>query len=223
MSLPYLDGELLSPTDAVDALEAALRGGLDIDADPPRSSVPAGEGELLLMPSAAGGGLGVKLVSIAPRGEPRIKGVFVLFDGDTLAPVALIDGIGLTNVRTAAVSALAVRHLAPGARRLVVFGTGPQARAHIRALREIAPIEHVGVIGRDAARTAAFAREVGAEVAGGVAGADLICCATTAREPLFAAGEAEAHATVVAATTSWAPPRSSWSRARARCARPVTS
>ena len=190
MSLPYLDGALLAPADAVDALEAALLAGLDVDADPPRSSIAAGEGELLLMPSAAGGGLGVKLVSIAPRGEPRIKGVFVLFDGETLAPVALIDGIALTDVRTSAVSALAVRHLAPDARRLVVFGTGPQARAHVRALRAVAPIEQVGVIGRDPGRTAAFAEELGAEVAGGVAGADLICCATTAREPLFEAGEA---------------------------------
>jgi ornithine cyclodeaminase/alanine dehydrogenase-like protein (mu-crystallin family) len=197
MSLPYLDGELLAPIEAVDALEAALRAGLDVDADPPRSSVAAGAGELLLMPSAAGGGLGVKLVTIAPEGDPRIKGVFVLFDGDTLAPVALIDGIALTNVRTAAVSALAVRHLAPDARRLVVFGTGPQARAHVRALRAVAPIEHVGVIGRDPGRTAAFAAEVGAEVAGGVRGADVICCATTAREPLFAAEEA-GDATVVA-------------------------
>jgi ornithine cyclodeaminase/alanine dehydrogenase-like protein (mu-crystallin family) len=197
MSLPYLDGELLTTVQAVDALEAALRGGLDLDADPPRSSVPAGTGELLLMPSAAGGGLGVKLVTVAPAGEPRIKGVFVLFDGETLAPRALIDGIALTDLRTAAVSALAVRHLAPDARRLVVFGTGPQARAHVKALRAIAPIEQVGVIGRDPRRTAVFAADVGAEVASGVEGADLICCATTAREPLFEA-DAAGDAAVVA-------------------------
>jgi ornithine cyclodeaminase/alanine dehydrogenase-like protein (mu-crystallin family) len=196
MSLPFLDGELLTPVEAVDALEAALHCGLDVEADPPRSVVPAGDGDLLLMPSAAGGGLGVKLVTVAPEGDPRIKGVFVLFDGDTLAPVALIDGIALTNIRTAAVSALAVRHLAPDARRLVVFGTGPQARAHVRALRAVAPVEHVGVIGRDPARTAAFAAEVGGEVARGVGGADLICCATTAREPVFGADEAGAAAVV---------------------------
>src|SRR5204863_2856301 len=125
-----------------------------------------------------GGGLGVKLVSIATRGEPRIKGVFVLFDGETLAPVALIDGIALTNVRTSAVSALAVRHLAPDARRLVVFGTGPQARAHVEALRAVVPVEHVGVIGRDPDRARAFARDVGGEVAAGVADADVVVCAT---------------------------------------------
>jgi ornithine cyclodeaminase/alanine dehydrogenase-like protein (mu-crystallin family) len=202
MSLPYLDAAAIAaalpPAAAVDALEAALRGGLDVDADPPRSSVTAGGGgELLVMPSAAGG-LGVKLVSVAPRGEPRIKGVFVLFDPETLAPVALLDGIGLTNVRTSAVSALAVRHLAPDARRLVVFGTGPQARAHVEALRAVAPIERVGVAGRDPTRTRAFARDVGAEVADGVADADVIVCATTAREPLFDGDAVAAHATVVA-------------------------
>jgi ornithine cyclodeaminase/alanine dehydrogenase-like protein (mu-crystallin family) len=199
---PYLDAETIArrlpPADAVDALEAALRGGLDVDADPPRTSVAAGGGELLLMPSAAGGGLGVKLVTVAPRGEPRIKGVFVLFDGETLAPVALLDGIGLTNVRTSAVTALAVRHLAPDARRLVVFGTGPQARAHVAALRAVAPLEHVGVVGRDPERTAAFARDTGAEPVSSVAGADLVCCATTAREPLFGADDIAGHATVVA-------------------------
>jgi len=196
MSLPYLAGELLSPTEAVDALEAALREGLDVDADPPRSSVAAGHGELLVMPSAAAG-LGIKLVTVVPRGDPRVKGVFVLFDPETLAPVALVDGIALTNVRTAAVSALAVRHLAPDARRLVVFGTGPQARAHVAAMRAVSPIEHVGVIGRDRGRTTAFAHETGAEVATGISGADLVVCATTAREPLFDADEA-GGATVVA-------------------------
>jgi len=201
MSLPYLDADAIAkalpPIAAVDALEAALRGGLDVDADPPRASVTAGGGELLLMPSAAGG-LGVKLVTVAPQGEPRIKGVFVLFDPETLAPVALLDGIGLTDVRTSAVSALAVRHLAPEARRLVVFGTGPQARAHVEALRAVAPIQHVGVIARDPDRTRAFARDTGAEVADGVAGADVIVCATTAREPLFDGDATADDATVVA-------------------------
>jgi ornithine cyclodeaminase/alanine dehydrogenase-like protein (mu-crystallin family) len=201
-AIPHLDAEAIAralpPAAAVDALEAALRDGLDVGADPARSSVAAAGGELLVMPSAAGGGLGVKLVSIAARGRPRIKGVFVLFDSETLAPVAILDGIGLTDVRTSAVSALAARHLAPDARRLVVFGTGPQARAHVAALRAVAPIEHVGVIGRDLARTEAFASDLGAERADSIAGAELICCATTAREPLFDGDAVPGGATVIA-------------------------
>ena len=189
----------LPPAAAVDALEAALRGGLDPDADPPRTSAAAAGGELLLMPSAAGGGLGVKLVTVG--GEPRVQGVYVLFDPETLAPAALLDGIGLTDVRTSAVSALAVRHLAARPpRRLVVFGTGPQARAHVRALRATAPLEHVALVGRDRGRTEAVARELGAEpaTADAVAQADVVCCCTTAREPLFDGDAVAEEATVVA-------------------------
>jgi ornithine cyclodeaminase len=208
---------LLPHAAAVEALETALRDGLDPEADPPRTSAAAASGELLLMPSAAGGGLGVKLVSVAPanprRGLPRIQGIYVLFDGETLAPVALLDGGGLTDVRTSAVSALAVRHLAArDPRRVVVFGTGPQARAHVHALRAIAPIEHVALVGRDRARTEALARELSAEPAGAgahavavepagpeaVAGADVVCCCTTAREPLFDGDAVDEEATVVA-------------------------
>jgi ornithine cyclodeaminase/alanine dehydrogenase-like protein (mu-crystallin family) len=221
---PFHDAAAISralpPAEAVDALEAALRGGLDPEADPPRSSVAAEGGELLVMPSAAAGAAGVKLASVAPgnpdRGLPRIQGVYVLFDGETLAPVALLDGIGLTNVRTAAVSALAVRHLAaPDARRLLVFGTGPQALAHVAAMRAVRPIEHVDVVGRDPAKAARFAAEVVARPAepspvadagiaarpaepGAVAKADVVCCCTTAREPLFDGDAVRDGATVVA-------------------------
>jgi len=56
----------------------------------------------------------------------------VAFDAVSLTPVAVLDGIAVTNLRTAAVSALAVRHLAPpDAARLVVFGRGPQGAAHV--------------------------------------------------------------------------------------------
>jgi ornithine cyclodeaminase len=184
----------LPPQAAVDALEAALREGLDPESDPPRTAVDAPGGQLLLMPSGAG----AKLVTVREHGQPRIQGVHVLFDEETLAPLAILDGIGLTDVRTSAVSALAARHLAPHARRLVVFGSGPQARAHVAALRAVAPIEHVGVIGRDPGRTEAFAREHGAEPATTIDGAELICCATTAREPLFDGDTVPGGATVIA-------------------------
>ena len=138
------------------------------------------------MPSAAAGRGVVKLVTVG--GEPRVQGVCVVFDPATLAPSALIDGIALTNLRTAAVSALAVRHLAPAsARRLLVFGRGPQAHAHIAAIRAERPIEHVDMLGRDATGVDALA-----------AAADVICCCTTARAPLFDGDRVAAEATVVA-------------------------
>ena len=190
MSLPYVDAagveRRLSPAQAADALEAALRAGLDPEADPPRGAMELDRGQLLVMPSAAARQPVVKLVTVG--GEPRVQGVCVVFDGATLAPIAVLDGIAVTNLRTAAVSALAVRQLAiPEARRLLVFGRGPQAHAHVAAMRAIRPIERVDMLGRDAG-----------DVAGLVAAADVICCCTTAREPLFDGALVADHATVVA-------------------------
>ena len=114
IDLPYLTAadveRRLTPIVAIDALEAALAAGFDPESDPPRRFVGLERGELIMMPSELGGHLAVKLVTVG--GDPRVQGVVVVFDSATLAPVALIDGIALTNVRTAAVSALAVRHLA---------------------------------------------------------------------------------------------------------------
>jgi ornithine cyclodeaminase/alanine dehydrogenase-like protein (mu-crystallin family) len=159
---------------AVRALEAALLDGLDPEAEPARTVIAVGGGQLLVMPSAPGGAAAVKLVTVGPE-EPRIKGVCVVFDPETLAPVALVDGPALTTLRTPAVSALAVDRLAsPEARRLLVFGRGPQGQAHVEAVRAVRPgIEHVDVVGREGAPDRH------------VAAADVICCCTTAREPLF--------------------------------------
>src|SRR4051794_20834174 len=201
MTLPYLDAEslaaILPMADAVDALEQALRSGLDPGADPPRTAVANDAGQLLVMPSAAGSHLAVKLVSVAPgnpdRGRPRVQGVMVLFDPITLAPVALFAGTPLPALAPPRVSALAVRHCAPvTAHRLVVFGTGPQAEGHIRAIRAVRPVDDVVLIGRDPARARALADRVTAPDLNvrigspeNVSDADIVVCATTARQPLF--------------------------------------
>ena len=176
----------LSPLAAVDALEAALRAGLDPGADPPRAAVGVPGGDLLVMPSAAAPHPVVKVVTVG--GEPRVQGLCIAFDPASLGPVALLDGIAVTNLRTSALSALAVRHLAPeDASRLLVFGRGPQAHAHADAVRAVRPIEHVDLLGREHGDRDAL-----------VAAADVICCCTTAREPLFDGALVAEHATVVA-------------------------
>lgn len=190
MTLRFIAGheveQRMSASRAVDALEAALLAGLDPESDPPRGAIEAGGGQVLVMASAAARHPVVKLVTVG--GDPRIQGVCVIFDGTTLAPMAVADGIAITNVRTAAVSALAVRHLAaPQARRLLVFGRGPQAHAHVAALRAIRPIEKVDMLGREATGYGQL-----------VAAADIICCCTSAREPLFDGALVADHATVVA-------------------------
>jgi ornithine cyclodeaminase/alanine dehydrogenase-like protein (mu-crystallin family) len=190
MSLPFIAaddvGQRLSASNAADALEAALLAGLDPEDDPPRGVINLDRGQMLVMASAAARHPVVKVVTVG--GEPRVQGVCVIFDGTTLAPIAVVDGIAVTNVRTAAVSALAVRHLAvPDARRLLVFGRGPQAHAHVAAMRAIRPIEQVNMLGRGVT-----------DVDELVAAADIVCCCTTAREPLFDGALVADHATVVA-------------------------
>jgi len=197
----WIDAEtvtgLLPMSGAIDALEAALIGGLDPSADPPREGVDTQHGQLLLMPAEIAGWSSVKIVSIAPgnaeRGLPSIQGIYVLLDAETLSPVALLDGSAITSLRTPAMSAVAVRHLAAeGACRLVVFGTGPQAWGHVAALRAVRPITEVVVVGRDGTRAQSFVdRLAGTGVAASlgttdaVADADVVVCATNSGQPLF--------------------------------------
>ncbi|MBT2477248.1 ornithine cyclodeaminase family protein [Streptomyces sp. ISL-94] len=191
--------ELLTPAAAADALADALLAGLDPETCPQRTAlaVPGG-GELLLMPAASASYAGVKIAGVAPgnpaRGLPRITGSYLLMDGPTLRPLALLDGATLTTLRTPAVSALAVRHLAPAGRplRLVLFGSGPQAYGHLEAVLGVRELSEVAVVARQpigARRLAEHAETLGVPArtgtAGDVAGADLVVCCTTARAPLF--------------------------------------
>ncbi|HEU4598402.1 MAG TPA: hypothetical protein VFS26_01520, partial [Solirubrobacterales bacterium] len=124
---------LLGGAAAVDALEAGFLARAEAGAsEAPRVVLEHDQGDFLLMPAAGPEGAGAKLVTVVPgnpgRGLPLINGIYVLFSRENLQPELLIDGGSLTRLRTAAVSALATRHLArPESRRLVVFGAGAQA------------------------------------------------------------------------------------------------
>lgn len=210
--LPYVDAAQLArrvpPAAAAAALREALLGGLDPAVGAPRSAVGLAAGQLLLMPAETDQAVGVKLVTVAADpapGVPRIAGVYVLFGAD-LQPLAVVDGAALTTLRTPAVSAVAVERLAPvDAAHLVVFGTGPQAEAHVAAVREVRPLRSVTIVGRRAEQVAALLdriREGGLEARAGtaadVASADVVVCATTARTPLFDGDAVPDSACVVA-------------------------
>ncbi|GGQ76091.1 ornithine cyclodeaminase family protein [Couchioplanes azureus] len=212
-SLPYHpDPRLgrLSMDAAVAAVEAAVGGDLDPEREPARSAVPAQGGHLLTMPSVGDRYVGVKLVSVASgnpaHGLPRIQGLYILFDAATLSPLSIMDGTQLTALRTPAVSAVAARHLAAAeAQRLLLFGTGPQAHGHVEALRRVLPLTRIEVAGRRPEAVDAFVahwRDRGVEIApataGSVSRADVVCCCTDAREPLFAGTDVAAHALVIA-------------------------
>jgi ornithine cyclodeaminase len=181
----------------VDALRAAFVAGATA---PVRSShaVTAEGDRLLLMPAWDGAGLGVKIVTVFPRNLERgiasVGALYVLMDGTTGHPLALIDGEALTLRRTAASSALASTYLSrQDARTLVVVGTGALApflaEAHC-AVRDISRVLGGGRHADRAERTAAAlaarglpARAVTA-LDRALAEADIVTCATTAREPV---------------------------------------
>jgi ornithine cyclodeaminase len=181
---------------AIDALERAFRDDDPTDA-PLRTTVDTPAGSLLLMPASGARGVGVKLVTLTPgnptRGFPLIHAIYALFDPETQAPAAILDGSALTATRTAAVSGLATRYLArPDATRLVIFGAGVQARSHLEAMLAVRPIRHVTVVSRSPAPAEALASaaaDAGPEARVGepddVRDADVVCTCTTSPDPLF--------------------------------------
>lgn len=199
MDVPFVGGaELraaLSMSDAIAILERAL--AIPIPTTPERSHHDVGEGDLLVMPSWGPGSVGVKLVTVAPgnpdAGLPLIQGVYVLFGKPELGPVAFFDGAALTALRTAAVSGVATRRLAAeDARRLLIFGAGVQAHAHLEAMFAVRPIGHVSVLSRSrdsALELVETARSFGSEAEIGtdddLRTADIICTCTSSSRPLF--------------------------------------
>jgi ornithine cyclodeaminase len=167
---------------------------------PVRASHPVtAEGDrLLLMPAWDGIGLGVKIVTVFPRNRERglasVAALYLLMDGTTGHPLALIDGEALTLRRTSAASALASSYLSrTDARHLVVVGTGALAPYMAAAHCAVRPIERVSVWGRSLAaaeRTAGalavqgLPAEAVADLAKALADADIVSSATTAREPV---------------------------------------
>jgi ornithine cyclodeaminase len=200
MALPVIEADalrrLLPMAEAIDALERAF--GAALPAAPPRVHVETASGTLLLMPAHGPQGVGVKLVTVSPanppRGLPFVQATYALFDAETQAPVALLDGAAVTALRTGAVSGLATRHLARAdAHRLVLYGAGVQARSHLEAMRATRPVDEVVVVSRgrasaDALVSDAVASGLRASVGepGAERGADLVCTCTTSAVPVVA-------------------------------------
>jgi ornithine cyclodeaminase/alanine dehydrogenase-like protein (mu-crystallin family) len=158
---------------------------------------------LLLMPAwqPDSGYVGVKLASIYPgnsrRGLPGVYATYLLMDGETGRPLALIDGNQITARRTVGVAALAADHLArKDASSLLVVGAGRVASLIPEAMRAVRPIRKVRVWNVTLAKAevlAASLRGQGfeAEAAGAledaVRQADIVSCATLSTEPLIRA------------------------------------
>jgi len=158
---------------------------------PMRVMMPVGDhgGFLGLMP-AYGGALGAKLVTFYPSNEgvPTHHALVLLFRPETGEPLVTMDGRLITEMRTAAVSAVATKLLArPEASVLAILGSGVQARSHLEALRLVRAFREIRVWSPRNAR--AFARQLGVHAADSAAeavrGADVVVVATTSRVPVL--------------------------------------
>lgn len=195
---------VLSMPKLIDRLEQAFREQYTLP-DRQISALPGGGGQRLFVCMCAfsrEGSAAVKLASVFPdnevRGLPSIHATVVIFSNEG-APIAMLDGMAITHLRTAGASALASRYLSrENSEHLVIIGTGALAPTMAEAHCSVRPITKVRVWGRRsdrAARTVAeISHRLGARVDVSVstsvdvdvAAADVICCCTSSPTPVLA-------------------------------------
>jgi ornithine cyclodeaminase len=196
--------ELLTYRECAEVMREALtqraRGQIQ---QPLRTMVPLRDaaGFMGLMPAySPQAGYGLKALVITP-GNPAIgkdahQGGVLLFDAQTGEPQALVNASAVTEIRTAATSAVATDLLArPGAAEVAIIGTGVQGQAHAHALAATRELTGIRLAGRDLARTRAVAAALAGQldvpvsahddVAAAVAGAAIVVTATSSAEPVL--------------------------------------
>ena len=186
-------GRLLRMEEVIPAMERALADfSSGTVVQPVRTMLPVDEhgGFLGLMPAYTGSALGTKLVGFYPRNTdvPTHHATILLFRPETGEPLVSMDGRLITEVRTAAVSAVATKHLARSdASVLAIIGSGVQARSHLEALRLVREFREVRVW--SPRRADAFAQEHAVDAAASaeeaVRGADVVVTATTSPTPVL--------------------------------------
>jgi alanine dehydrogenase len=192
--------------EAVEAMKEAFRRLSAGEAVmPPRThiAVESPPGDALFMPAhiPATGRMGLKIVTLfgdnAARGLPLIQALVIVLDAATGSPLAVMDGASLTAIRTGAASGAATDLLARSdATVAAIFGAGPQGRTQLEAVCAVRPIRRAMIFDASADRAEALAREMAPRLgiavlaarsaAEALAGADVVCTATTSAEPVFA-------------------------------------
>jgi alanine dehydrogenase len=128
-------------------------------------------------------------------GLPTIQGIVLLFDAENGIPVAVLDSIEITILRTGAATAVAAKRLArPDSRTVTVAGCGEQGRVQLAALMNVLPVERVRVFDADPDRARRFADERSRELtipveavtdlAAAVRSSDACVTCTPSRQPL---------------------------------------
>ena len=179
------------------AIETAL---IDLSAgrmvQPPRTvmELPNPGSLLFVKPALVGGALSVKLITQAPdnaaRGLPTLIATLVLLDPASGMPLAVMDATWLTELRTAAVSAVATRALRDQQpKRLAILGSGALARSHALALRAVVPISDIRVWSRNPANAERCAADIGGSASpdaeSAVRDADIVVTVTNASAPVL--------------------------------------
>jgi ornithine cyclodeaminase/alanine dehydrogenase-like protein (mu-crystallin family) len=190
----------LDPERLISALEDAFRNRYPDTLIPVRTQMKLADGIFLMMPcyDRTGRALGVKLVMVVndpPTPDQKLHATFLLLDSATGHPDLSMPAAYLTDTRTAAASAVATKYLArEDVRVLGVFGTGRQARAHLKVLRLVRPFTHFLVSGLEPGYSREFAQEMSRELNAPVesvysracaAESDVLCTCTTSPTPLF--------------------------------------
>lgn len=201
MTTLHLDDADVRRLLSLEALLPAMRRALvDLSAgrvvQPLRTvmEIPDAQGLFFLKPALTGDALATKLITLMPgnaaRGLPTLLATIVLMDPATGRTLATLDGTWITELRTAAVSAVAADAIVPpGPKVVAMLGSGALARTHATALRAVRPVTEIRVWSRDPANVARCAAEIGgvgcASAEAAVRGADIVCTVTNASEPVL--------------------------------------
>jgi ornithine cyclodeaminase/alanine dehydrogenase-like protein (mu-crystallin family) len=216
--LGYDDVARLLPMDeCIDVMEEALTALARGEMEMPLRYVfrpPSANGLMGLMPSYRGGdrpAFALKAINVIPD-NPRLRGLdahqggVLLSDGQSGEPVAFLNASAITEIRTAAVSAVATRALAlADARELAILGAGVQARSHLEAMRVVRDFERVRMYSRTPEHARVLAEEGGAAAVDSaeeaVRGADVVVTVTSSPEPVLERGwlKSGAHINAVGA------------------------
>ena len=178
---------LLTIDDCIEAVENAFRLlGEGRVAAPAIAGIPTVGGGFHIKAAIIGDRFAAKINANIANTVPRIKGVILLSDALDGRPLAVMDSIEITTLRTGAATAVAAKYLArTNARTALVAGCGNQGRIQLLALQRVRMIQHVFVMDTDPAKAEAFARDTGAEVVAGPVDADVVITCTPSMRPFL--------------------------------------
>lgn len=197
--------ELLPMTECIEIMADVLKAASSGEAVFPLRRalrIPGKNALFALMPGIHPGiqSMGAKVISVFPENHgsefESHQGVVILFDTEHGETKAIIDGISITEIRTAAVSGVATKCLArAGASVLAILGSGVQAKSHLEAMLAVCAFKQVKIWSRNRQNADNLLQtiekqngikyEISNSVQDAVRAADVICTTTAAHKPIL--------------------------------------